>query len=148
MLRKFSVIVLAFSMVLSVSRAAAEGEVNLNGGAFALGGYDVVAYFSEGKATRGSQQFAAAYQGATWLFATAEHKARFEKAPASYVPAYGGYCAYGAAKKKLVRVDPEAFTIRRGKLYLNYSLEVRSKWLRDVDGFIERADQYFSTLSH
>jgi YHS domain-containing protein len=146
MIQKLQGILWACSLLLSVAQVAAQPPVNTNGTAHAVGGYDVVAYFTDGAAVHGSRDFAASYRGATWLFASADHKARFEKSPAAYLPAYLGYCAYGAAQQKLVRVDPEAFTIRKGKLYLNYSLDVRRKWLADPDGFIQRADQYFSTL--
>lgn len=146
MIEKLHTIFIACSILLSVSLVAAQPPVNVNGTADAIGGYDVVAYFTDGAAVRGSKSYAASYRGATWLFASADHKARFEKSPTAYLPAYLGYCAYGAAQQKLVRVDPEAFTIYKGKLYLNYSLDVRRKWLADTDGFIQRANQYFSTL--
>jgi YHS domain-containing protein len=134
------------SILLSVGRVEAEPPVNLNGTAHAVGGFDVVAYFTEGAAVPGSTDHAATYRGATWLFASAEHKARFEKTPVAYVPAYLGYCAYAAAQQKLVRIDPAAFTVYEGKLYLNYSLDVRRKWLADRAKFIERGNHYFSGL--
>lgn len=146
MIEKLKVVFFACSLLLSVSQVAAQPPVNLNGTAYAVGGYDVVAYFTEGAAVRGSKDHAASYHGATWLFASAEHKTRFEKAPTTYLPAFLGYCAYAAAQQRLVRVDPEAFAIYKGKLYLNYSLDVRRKWLADADTFIERANRYFSTL--
>ena len=148
MIQKLQAILFTCSILLSAAQVAAQPPVNVNGTAYAVGGYDVVAYFTDGAAVRGSKDYAASYRGATWLFRSADHKARFEKSPTAYLPAYLGYCAYGAAQQKLVRVDPEAFTIYKGKLYLNYSLDVRREWLANADGFIQRADKYFSTLEH
>ncbi|MEY4509014.1 MAG: hypothetical protein RLZZ450_1136 [Pseudomonadota bacterium] len=146
MAQKLKVLLLFCSVLLAAARVAAEPAVNVNGTAYAIGGHDVVSYFMDGAAVHGSKEHAATHGGATWLFATADHKRRFEQTPLAYLPAYLGYCAYGAAQQKLVRVDPEAFTIYKGKLYLNYSLDVRRKWWLDPDGFIERGNGYFSKL--
>ena len=42
---------------------------------------------------------------------------------------------------KVASVDPEAFKILEGKLYLNYSLKVRKTWLKDVPGNIAKAEE-------
>ncbi len=120
--------------------AWAEPAINTNGTDYALAGYDVVAYFTDNQPTRGDAQHKSTWAGATWLFASAEHKAQFERAPDKYLPAYGGYCAYGLARGKLVRIAPEAFTLVQGRLYLNYSLDIRARWLRDRDSYIQKAD--------
>lgn len=142
---RFSLSLLA--LLLVASHAAAQPPINTNGTEYAIAGYDPVAYFTDGAAKPGAKEYALSYEGATWLFASAAHRASFEKKPAAYLPAYRGYCAYAAAQSKLVKVDPAAFTIHKGKLYLNYSLDVRAKWLADIETFIARADRYFSTLA-
>jgi endo-alpha-1,4-polygalactosaminidase (GH114 family) len=39
-------------------------------------------------------------------------------------------------------IDPiNGWKIVEGKLYLNYNHEVQKKWLKDVPGFIQKADQ-------
>ncbi len=140
-------LLLAVASLLFASHAYAQPPINTNGSPYAIGGFDPVAYFSDGAAKPGRKEYALDYEGASWLFASAEHKARFVKAPEKYVPAYRGYCAYGAAQNKLVPVDPRAFTIYDGKLYLNYSLDVRRTWLTAIDTFVAGADRYFQTLS-
>jgi hypothetical protein len=51
------------------------------------------------------------------------------------VPAFGGYCAYGVAQGYLVKIDPQAWAIVDGRLYLNYDTGVRTTWLKDVPGY-------------
>src|SRR5690242_16175385 len=58
------------------------------------GGYDVVAYFTQGKAVEGKREFTAEYKGATWRFATQADRTLFLADPAKYAPQYGGYCAW------------------------------------------------------
>lgn len=107
---------------------------------YALNGYDTVAYHTDGIATRGVQAFTAEYLGQTWLFASAENRDRFEADPDAYRPQYGGYCAWAMAKGQGAPGNPEAWHIEGGKLYLNVSEGIKNRWLRDLDGFIQRAD--------
>lgn len=37
-------------------------------------------------------------------------------------------------------IDPEAWTIVEGKLYLNYSRQIRAKWAKDIPGNIRKGD--------
>ncbi len=118
----------------------------LSGKNIAVHGYDVVSYFVEGKPMRGRAEFSVESNGARWLFATAEHKILFEQAPDKYLPAFGGYCAYGVSRGYLVKIDPDSWTIDNGKLYLNYDKSVRDIWLKDVGGYIVKADAQFPKL--
>ena len=90
---------------------------------------------------------AAALLGARWLFASEEHRAGFEASPGRYAPAYGGYCAFAAADGRLAPIDPEAWSIEGGRLYLNYSMAIRTEWQADRARFIERADARWPELS-
>jgi len=105
-----------------------------------LGGYDPVAYFTDGKPTRGSGYHVAVYDGVTYAFATAQHKKQFLADPTRYVPAYGGYCAYGVAVGKKFVADPEVWKVQDGKLYLNLDKGIRDKWEKDIPGYIKKAD--------
>jgi YHS domain-containing protein len=129
------------AVLLFALPAAAKSPVNktLLGGT-AVKGYDVVAYFEDGRALEGSSDFEVEWHGATWRFASAEHRDRFAADPQRYAPQYGGYCAYGMAKGKAVGIDPQAWTIVDGKLYLNYSKKVQALWEQDVPGYVARAD--------
>jgi YHS domain-containing protein len=135
------------AMLLVATRAFAEPPVNTNGTDYAIGGYDPVAYFQDKHATKGSPQFQFQHQGATWLFASELHKRTFEASPARYLPRYGGHCAFAAAQGRLVTIDPQAWSIVRDRLYLNYSLAIRDQWNADRERFIRLADARFPTPS-
>jgi YHS domain-containing protein len=109
-------------------------------GGVAIDGYDPVAYFTDGKPVEGSKRYSFDWQGATWRFASSEHRDRFAKDPAKYAPQYGGYCAYAVANNTTADIDPAAWTIRGDKLYLNYDADIQKKWLADPDGYISKAD--------
>lgn len=107
----------------------------------AMNGYDPVAYFTASRPTRGTAEFSTDWHGATWRFASAENLAAFQQDPERYAPAYGGYCAWGVgAQNDLFPIDPNAWRIVDGTLYLNYNADVQQKWLADIPGFIRSAD--------
>ena len=106
-----------------------------------VGGYDVVAYHTAGKPTKGSADFSATYQGATWHFASAENQAKFKASPAKYAPAYGGWCSAGASKGKKVPTKPELWAIVDGQLYLNSSPKAHNGlFLKNTDAVIRKGE--------
>ncbi len=118
---------------------------NKNG--YALYGYDTVAYFTQNKALRGNTEYQYEWKAVTWLFVSQTHLEKFKAEPAAYAPQYGGYCAWGLGKKnKLYRVDPTAWSIVAGKLYLNYNKGVRSLWKENIPKFITNADRAWEKL--
>lgn len=106
----------------------------------AIRGYDPVAYFTLGRPVKGSPAFTYRWNGAEWRFASAENRDRFAAAPQKYAPQYGGYCAYGVANGYAVKIEPDAWSVVDGKLYLNYDRSVQAKWKKDVPGYIGKAD--------
>ena len=131
----------AGALVLSLGLAASAlaGEVNEANG-IAIKGYDPVAYFDSGRAVPGKPDFMLEHGGVTWRFASPEHRDAFRADPAKYLPQYGGFCAFGTAGGYKADIDPEAFSLVGGKLYLNYSKDIRAKWQEDVPGYISKAD--------
>ena len=104
-----------------------------------ISGYDPVAYFTDGKPERRSYHVTVV-DGVTYAFANAEHRKMFEANPQKYLPAYGGYCAYGVAVGKKFVADPEVWKIVQGKLYLNLDKGIQQKWDKDTPGYIKKAD--------
>lgn len=109
----------------------------------AIYGYDTVAYWTEEKAQKGTDEHVHTWRGAQWHFVSAENKALFVADPEKYAPQYGGYCAFGMANDKLVGIDEDAFQIYKGKLYLNYSKSVAKRFNEDIDYFIAEADKIY-----
>jgi YHS domain-containing protein len=115
-------------------------------GGLAIRGYDAVVYYQQSAPVKGSSQFKYQWRGATWLFASAENRDLFQADPERYAPQYGGYCAYAVSKGRTASIDPEAWKIVDGKLYLNYSKGVQKKWEEDVPGNIVKADKNWPDL--
>ncbi|SMN11471.1 FIG01200156: hypothetical protein [uncultured Candidatus Thioglobus sp.] len=114
------------------------------GNAYAIEGYDTVNYFTENKPAEGSSDFSAKYRGKTWHFKNAENLALFQADPQKYAPQYGGHCAWRLAQDgKGVYGDPNIWTIVDNKLYLNYNKEVNNRWVKDIPGFIKKANDYW-----
>jgi YHS domain-containing protein len=107
----------------------------------AIKGYDPVAYFTDSKAVKGDKQFSYQWQNAEWHFASAANLAAFKANPEKYAPQFGGYCAYGVSYGAAPPVDPTAYSIVGGKLYLNYNHAVSDKWQKDTAGYISKADK-------
>jgi YHS domain-containing protein len=132
--------------VQAVDRVNVDKRDRVAGNPLALRGYDPVAYFTVGEPQKGSQDFLVVLDGATYLFASAEHKEAFEAEPEKYLPAYGGFCAYAVARGKKYDSDPKAFKIVDGRLFLNFSRKVQKKWEKDVPGFIAEAEKQWAEI--
>lgn len=135
-----------FSLACLALLGGGKSLVNVDASGLALQGYDPVAYFTLQAAVKGKPELTARHAGATYRFASARHKSLFEADPAKYVPAFGGYCAYGVSKNKLVKIDPEAFQVVDGRLLVQYSKSVRDDFARDTAGNLGKADQNWPAL--
>ncbi|HET9531345.1 MAG TPA: YHS domain-containing (seleno)protein [Blastocatellia bacterium] len=120
--------------------------INKESGDLALKGYDAVAYFNDGQAVMGSQQFHHEYGGAKWLFASAANRDRFASDPQKFAPQYGGYCSWAVGHGYTAPGDPEAWKILDGKLYLNYNQDVKKKWEQDSAKLITEGDKNWPGL--
>jgi YHS domain-containing protein len=126
--------------------ASADEEVNLVNG-FAVHGYDVVAYFTVGEPTQGSDDYTVEYEGATYRFANAANRDTFVADPARYAPQYGGYCAVGTAMGRKFDGDPQLWSIIDDKLYLNVNRTVQNLWVEDPAAFIRGADHNWPIIA-
>jgi YHS domain-containing protein len=134
-------------LVLAVASAFAEKTlVNVDEAGIALKGYDPVAYFTDNAPMKGQPQFSSRYKGATYYFASAEHKKTFDTNPAKYEPQFGGFCAYGVSKGYTVKIEPDAFQVVDGRLLLQYDKSVREKFRQDTPGNLKRADSNWPTI--
>ncbi len=109
-----------------------------------LKGYDVVAYFTEGQHLLGTPQIKSVYEGVTFRFANAQHKALFDANPGPYLPQYGGYCANGMVYGIPWGGDGDTWLIVDGKLYINGGAGSKAAFLLDVPGHIRLADKYWA----
>lgn len=126
--------------------AQALQPINAERGGIAIKGYDPVAYFTLGEATKGKSKISHTWKGAIWYFATTENRDLFSENPRRYAPQYGGYCAYAVSNNSTASVNPKAWKIVDDKLYLNFNSRVQKKWEEDISGHIEAANQNWPLL--
>ncbi len=112
----------------------------------AVQGYDVVSYHTDKRPIRGSGHFTAVHDGATYQFHDQENLDLFAADPEKYVPAYGGYCAFGVSAGKKFIGDPEVWRIVDGKTYLNLDAAVQDRWLEDTAAKIAAGDRQWQRI--
>jgi enamine deaminase RidA (YjgF/YER057c/UK114 family)/YHS domain-containing protein len=108
-----------------------------------ISGYDPVAYFTDGKPVQGKTEFEYLWHKLRWRFANGQHRELFAKNPDHYAPQYDGYCAMGAAAGDAAHkdtVDPEAWAIVDGKLYLTHMHQAMEDWRQNPAEYIKQAD--------
>lgn len=107
----------------------------------AVGGYDSVAYFTQGEPVEGKSDFKTEYQGAKWFFSSQENLDAFLADPEKYAPQYGGYCAWAVGHNITAKGDPLKWKIINDKLYLNYDDDIQTKWLKEPEKWIVEGDK-------
>lgn len=138
---------IAVLLVVAAAAGAQAQKVNAGRGGVAVKGYDLVAYVTAGKPMEGSEQFVHRIGATTYRFASAANRDAFAKEPERYLPQFGGFCAYAVSRGYTADIDPHAWRIVAGKLYLNYNHGAQAKWEQDVTGNIGKGDANWPALS-
>jgi YHS domain-containing protein len=112
---------LAWCLAAIKPTLAGDSTVNMDASHIAIQGYDSVSYFTPGTPTKGQPDYAYEWQGAKWLFSSAEHKEQFSKNPDRYAPRFGGFCAWAVEHGVKAKADPNNWIIVDGRLYLSAS---------------------------
>ncbi len=124
---------------------------NLPSSGVALEGYCPVAYFEANKPIRGKAQFASTYNDVTYYFVSDGARELFEANPHKYIPAYGGWCAFGIALKEKFPVDPTNFKIVDGRLMLflrNQGVDTLAMWNDGNESdLIAKADAHWKKVT-
>lgn len=124
-------------------------QLNIENG-IALSGYDPVSYFISNKPKIGGKKINVIYQGAIYQFSSQKNKDTFIKHPTKYLPQYGGWCAFAMGEyAKKIEVNPKAFKIVNGKLYLFYNSLLNNTlkiWNKNEKKLIVQADKNWKKL--
>jgi len=115
-------------------------------GKIALQGYDPVAFHAAGKPMKGNPAILTEYAGYKFVFAAEENKAAFEKEPEKYLPAFGGYCAFGVSIGVLFPVEIDTWEIVDGRLVLQYTTEVKQMFEKDKAGNLRKAHENWAKM--
>jgi enamine deaminase RidA (YjgF/YER057c/UK114 family) len=108
-----------------------------------IGGYDPVAYFTDNRPVPGKPEFEYLWHKLRWHFASNEHREMFSRDPERYAPRYDGYCAMAVAQEGGAHkdtVDPKAWAIVDGKLYLVHNSYWLAQWREHAKEYIKQAD--------
>ena len=144
-MRKLFLSLLTVALALP-TLAQSKTLLNLDKTGLAIQRHDPVAFFTDNKPVKGKLELAKRHNGALYYFATKENREAFVKDPAKYEPEFGGYCAFGVSRGKLVEIDVEAFQVVAGKLLLQYSKGVREDFNRDASGNLAKAHANWPAL--
>src|SRR5580692_1788346 len=132
---------------------AAAGRVPLaaeatpaSGKRLALSGYDPVSYFTDGHPEKGSADYQASYDDATYWFKTPEHRATFVADPDHYAPQFQGFCTVTLSRGARLEADPEAWIIADGKLYVFGAKEAVPMFRVQTASTIEKATENWAKL--
>ena len=123
------IVALAIVMMSSLSLAGAHAAqlVNTTADGVAMDGYDPVNYFTDQTAAKGSPDFHAEWNGATYWFLSPQHRDTFAADPAKYAPQYNGWCAWAVSEGYAAEVDViNGWLVHDGKLYVNWDRQVRN----------------------
>lgn len=120
--------------------------VNVERSGVGLKGYDPVGYFNAGRPVEGDPTITAVHDGTLYAFASTANREAFVVEPERYLPAYGGFCAMAMSFGKKVDIDPNAWKIVGGKLYVQANLRAAEVWQRDILGNITKADGLWPTV--
>lgn len=139
---------LGLSLVAALLAFAGWAESVINGGedGLAVRGYDTVAYFTEGRPVVGSPNHEIELHGVRWRFSAAKNLELFRDDPEAYMPRYGGFCSGAMSRGVKATVDPEAFAIIDGKLYLAFHRRGIEEFTANADESVGKADENWKTL--
>lgn len=132
-------------LVASMLLAAAP-LVNVDSKGVILDGYDTVAFFTDGKPVKGDPAYTSTFEGATYRFASADHKALFDADPAKYAPQFGAFCAYAVSQGRTAPIDVSTFSIVGGRLVIQHNAKAVRLWEEDVPGHLRDADRYWPAV--
>ena len=123
---------------------------HLDGAGLALGGYDPVTYFGTPRPSKGDKAVTAEVDGVVYRFVSDANRRAFLADPASYKPAYGGWCATAMAERKKVEVNPRNYRVTGGRLFLFYKdpiHDAQDDWKKDEAGLRAKADAAWEKFS-
>ncbi len=142
-----NILITIITLILTTSFFTQPKSVNVNKDGYGANGYDLVSYF-DGTPTEGSEELTVTHEGVKYKFSNKKNYNKFQEDPEKYLPEYGGWCAYAIGKSDdEVKVNPEAYIIEDGKLYLFYKnifINTKKKWNKNEEELHKNADENWS----
>jgi len=132
-----------------------------------LGGVDFVQYFTDFSSPDGSydetqtgvvgsSSYQTTYNGYTFYFLSQTNKDIFDSNPTTYMPQYGGFCAWGVAGETCPQYPWDAdclgpngnwghWTIQNQRLYFFFKAEAKAKFMDDPSTWISSGNTRWGT---
>lgn len=107
----------------------------------AIKGFDAVAYFTDGKAVRGSPAIEYEWDEYRYRFSSTKHLEMFKADPAHYAPRFANFCAMALSEGQVEEANPEYWLVSDGKLYLFGDKIGPKLFQRDLSGNIANAER-------
>ena len=144
--KSLSAFFLAVMLVIPAIAGNPGALINKRPDDVAILGYDTVAYFTEGRPVKGNSEFSHQWNDAKWHFASAKHRDLFAADPERYAPQFGGHCAMALTRGVSKVIDPEAWIVSEGKLYLSFSKKGIDMFGQNVAGNIRKSEDNWVKL--
>ena len=139
-------LLLAVGLTMSAGAGDPQKMINAGSDGVAIKGYDTVAYFTENQPMKGKPEFKYSWRDVEWYFASAQHRALFAADPERYAPQFGGFCANGMSKGKVIAANTEIWAIVDKKLYIKFSEKARNQWNQDRTKKIKKGNENWADL--
>lgn len=138
---------LALSVELSASHAAVTERIVVDWHTgLAIGGYDPVAFYTDGKPMVGVADFELRYGGAVWRFCNIGNREAFAERPDVYMPQFGGYDPVGVAHGVAVAGNPTVWLISADRLFLFYDRARLEAFAADPDRVVAAAERKWAEV--
>jgi YHS domain-containing protein len=156
-MKTIKTLIAATTLIGTISAAApafAIDEYNVSKGTtvdghgVAFRGNDVVALVNGLGVVPGQAERAHVHDGVAYYFASEEAMNAFAADPETYMPQFGGYCAFGVAVGKKLDGSPRFADIVDGKLYLFLNAAVFRSYEQDKAGILAKAAENWPGMHH
>jgi hypothetical protein len=138
----FAACLLALAVIPPASRAAATERIVVDWHTgLAIGGFDPVAFYTDGRSRLGSPDLELPYGGAIWRFSNIGNREAFAARPDVYMPQFGGYDPLGVARGVAVAGNPSFWLVSGGRLFLFYDRDRRETFTANVERIVAAAER-------
>ena len=148
-----SLLVSAVTVALSSPAFAADeynvvNGVTLAGQPLGMHGVDPVSMFGGSEPQIGDAAYTSQHDGIDYYFASSEAQQRFDAAPETYLPQFGGFCAFGIYVGKKLDGDVRYADIVDGELFLFVNAAVFAKYKENREETLRKAKEVWPSIQH
>jgi hypothetical protein len=140
--------ILLFGFTVMAAPAGAQDPGQVDSLRLAIGGYDPVAYFTDGRPVLGKPEFQYAWDEARYRFASAPHMTTFRADPDHFAPQFAGSCAMAMSRGMKVEANPENWLISNGRLFVFATSDAAARFQADAQRTAAEADKNWELLKN